>query len=327
MDVIYINGECNSSGDFDKILRYFSSKTKKIIAISVYDRTTLLQRHQEFLSNFWEILLENSEKNNWKLKVLEFSASQLPLEYIRRFLKFNTDTLEELRLCTRPNNSCEKFPLEDLGRCLKLRKLDIGEYNFDLDTLNPLLQSSQLRLTEFRSKLSSNAAIELVAILKRFGPTLEKIYCNPPFTLSLGQLLNKFEENDGPFRDLRHFYCTWLTDIYGDENIDVKKLFRLFPNLQTLSKTVFIGNCLYQFARDFLDLFHHDTVEYKFALVTTLYYGPRVDLYCNLLVEAFPPSLYKWVSIITSEDVYEIVIQRGNAQITLHCEYRELILL
>ena len=328
--LILINGERCYIREALKILRYFSSKTKNITNINIYDHTSL--RYHEFSSSFWNILLENCEKNNWKLKVLNVSTRMNTEELVRRFLNLAKDTLEELTY--RPifpfyhalYSTATNFPAEEVSQCLKLQKLDMGsfDFEFDLNTLGPLLQPSQLSLVELRIDLSENATATLVAILKRFRNTLKEIHCTPSRKISLGQLLNEFEETTEPNQTLQQLSSSWLSDLPKDSTVE--KLFHLFPNLQSMGTcTYFNGKSLYQFARDFLDLFQYDsTTVRKFTITSNcyvVYYDYDLKPLGNRLLEAFPPPLYKWVIKATNiEEPSKIVIQRGYAQIILLCD-------
>ena len=142
-----------------------------------------------------EILLESGEKNNWKLKVLDCIPRETFLGILVRFLNFAKDTLEEL--------SCKMLPSEEISQCLKLRKLyvDIRRYGsrYNLNTLGPLLQPSQLSLVELHIDLVDVS--QIVAILKRFRNTLQELYCTALGTISLNELLNEFEETAEPVQE------------------------------------------------------------------------------------------------------------------------------
>ena len=326
--LILINGEHCNIVDGSKILRYFSSKTKKIVAINIYDRVAQPSASLS-INSALEILLENGKKNNWKLKVLVISLRSMIPTKLGQFLNFAKNTLEELKLyplCY----SCTNFPTEEVSQCLKLQELDSGKVKFNLNTFKPILQPSQLSLVKLRVDLSENATTTLVAILKRFRNTLQEIRCYSIEDISLNEVLSEFEENDEPVRDLWCFNYTWLSDLSG--NIDVKKLFRIFPSLESLIMFQnFVENSLYQFARDFLDLFHHASPVRELSIISEDHpYAYGVKVITNHLVEAFPSPLYKWeivthnssyVFVDTYEVVHKIVIQRGNAQITLFLGY------
>ena len=324
--VIFINGERCNIRDGVKILRYFSSKTKNITEIHIYDCIDL-RIHGFSVSFLMELmlqsLLENGKRYCWKLKVLDFSSREIILGTVRRFLNFAKDTLQELSFHKYLPLSSIQVPSEEVSHCHNLQELDMGGVQLDLHALNPLLRPSSLSLVILQISLFANGVTELVAILKRFRNTLQEIYCTPLGTISLKELLNKFEENDEPVRELRLFNCTWWSNIAENEIIDVKKLFRIFPSLERLTMfEYFIENSLYQFARDFLDLFRYDSTLRKFTSVSSFYRGIGVETIGNRLVEFFPPPQYSWEiktkSIYTEPD--KIVIQRGNAQITLLCQ-------
>ena len=318
--VMEINGQKFENDTLGlKVLAFFSSKTRKITEINVVDYAYPRFDMTPVLETLIKIL-ENGVKNNWMLEILHFSVRSI-LPQLRQFVVFAKDTVKDVRLHAHFCLPFTDIHLEEVSKCYKLQVLDLGHAKFSIEHLSPLLQSSELSLVVLRISLFPNALSEVTAILKRFRRTLKELSIDLPQSLALKRLLERFEENDEPIGKLEYFNCLWIDRIKLATPY-VKKLFQLFPKLNRIGTVkLFEEEYLYEFARQFLQLFRYHTNICSHTVVTSFYCGIAQTDLSKRLLEAFPPEKYKWEIIfyITTNEMDKIVIQQGNAKITLLC--------
>ena len=316
-DVVFINDKPFGISICYGVLRCFSTHTRNITEININSCMTIRTKPRLSFKDLLNILLENGQKHKWKLRSMSLFFEELPLTLLRRFIIFAANTLEELKVHPFFPYFSKKFPAKQLTRCIKLQELTLGAAAFDLDGIQPILQS-QLELVVFRICLAPDYCVTIAAILKRFRRTLKELCCDPTENLSFDKLLNNFGENDEPIGKLEYFNCTWIADLL--ENTNVEKLFRLFPKLKKISAFENYNEAPFNvFARQFLKLFRYHPAKRQFKMISSFYRGTELDLVGVRLAEAFPPEEYTWEIKLVNDEPEEIVIQLGNAKITLFC--------